>query len=289
GEPANQIVDSARLRNVAPGGSGDLSTTLTSSAAPFGPMHHETQCGFKIRGALFTSAYSKGARVEEPDQPIDDLRVQVNSGPYASVLLTLDTGAAIVLPAISEFLCALTIDDGELVDVAYEPSANSHRWPMFEQRAAEVRTLRAVASSSTRNGVFRLDQKDALKLARQMQYAKSVDPALAVYAAYAYQDLQRTDLIKKMCGYMHGDIGARFFDLALLAGELRDTKIGSDPTVMGFVPLLAQGWAQLAAHRVRFPQPFDGMERYLLNSPWTMFNPEGAALIHKALKQGVVL
>ncbi|MCU7807377.1 MAG: caspase family protein [Candidatus Thiodiazotropha sp. (ex Semelilucina semeliformis)] len=289
GEAADQILDSVRLRNVASGGSGDLSTTLTSTAAPFGPMHHETQCGFKIRGALFTKAYSKGAWVEEPDQPIDDLRVQVNNGPYASVLLTLDTGAAIVLPAISEFLCALTIDDGELVDVAYEPSANSHRWSMFEQRAADVRTLRAVASSSTLNGVFRLDQKDALKLARQMQYAKSVDPALAVYAAYAYQDLQRTDLIKKMCGYMQGDIGARFFDLALLAGELRDTKIGSDRAVMGFVPLLAQGWAQLAAHRVSFPQPFDGMERYLLNSPWTMFNPEGAALIHKALKQGVVL
>ncbi|MCU7852588.1 MAG: caspase family protein [Candidatus Thiodiazotropha sp. (ex Monitilora ramsayi)] len=284
----SQIMDIANTRGIGQGDDG-FSTTLASTVVPFGPMHHETECGFKIRGARFVSAFSEGAWVQDPDHPADDLGANVKDGPFSSVLLTLDTGAGVVLPAISGFLCALTVDDGELIDVAYEPSDNSQRWNEFEQRADEVRALRAVAASSTRNGVFRLDQTDALKVARQMQYAKGVDPALAVYAAYAYQDLQRKDLIREMCMFMHEDIGARFFDLALLAGELRETAVGSDPIIMGFMPLLAQGWAQLSAHQVRFPKRFDEITRHITNSPWTMFDVEGTALIHEAIKQGEVL
>lgn len=282
------ITDMARLGGASPAGHDDFSATVASTAVPFGPMHHETLCGFKIRGARFTDSFATAASVETPDQPTDDLRAYPGDRPHASVLLTLDTGASIVLPAISGFLCALTVDDGELVDVAYEPSDNTDRWARFEQHAAEVRTLRAVAASSTRNGVFQLDGEDALKLARRMQYEKSVDPALAVYAAYAYQDLQRKDLIVEMSHFMRQDIGARFFDLALLAGEMRNSRVGDDPEVMGFIPLLAQGWAQLSAQRVTLPGPLQGMERHLLNSPWTSFNGDGAAVIHSAIEQGVV-
>ena len=262
---------------------------VLSTAAPFGPMHHETQCGFKIRGARFTSAFSTRAQVEAADQAGEDLRVGLPDRSTASVLLSLDTGASVVLPAIAGFLCGLTIEEGELVDVAYEPSDNSPRWHEFEQRAQEVRKLRAIASSSTRDGVFRLEQADALSLARQMQYAKGVDPALALYAAYAYQDLQQNDLIKTMCSFMYEDIGAVFFDLALLAGDLRNRQTGDDPSIMGFMPLLSQGWAQLSVYNVSLPPALEGMARYLLNSPWTMFNQEGSALIRNAIGQGVVL
>jgi hypothetical protein len=284
-----EITDLARQRGAGPNGNDTFSTIVNAAAAPFGAMHHETQCGFKIRGSRFTSSFALGAAVEEPGQPTDDLRAQPINRPFASVLLTLENGAGIVLPAVSGFLCAVTVDQGELVDVAYEPSDNTDRWAYFEQHAAEVRTLRAVAASATRNGVFRLEGDDALKLAQRMQYEKSIDPALAIYAAYAYQDLQRKDLILEMSGFMRQDLGARFFDLALLAGELRDTTLGTDPAVMGFMPLLAQGWAQLSAYRVRFPEPLNGIERTLMDSPWTLFNREGVAMLRNAIQLGVVI
>jgi hypothetical protein len=53
--------------------------------------------------------------------------------------------------------------------------------------------------------------------------------------------------------------------------------------------LLSQGWAQLSVYNVSLPPALDGMARYLLNSPWTMFNQEGSALIRNAIGQGVVL
>jgi len=288
GDSPAHISEIARRLGADPIGRDNFSATVASASVPFGAMHHETKCGFKIRGAQFVASFSRNAVVEDPGRPANDLRVNSINRPGFSVLLILDTGAAVVLPAIPGFLCALTIDQGELVDVAYEPSDNSERWPQFEQCASKVRTLRAVAASSTWNGVFRLEGDNAFEVARQMQYAKGVDPALAVYAAYAYQDLQRRDLIRSMSGYMEGDLGARFFDLALLSGDMRDTTVGNDPRVLSFVPLLAQGWALLAAYRVTMPNTLDGIERYLLNSPWTMFNNEGADLIRRAIAEGTV-
>jgi len=48
---------------------------------------------------------------------------------------------------------------------------------------------------------------------------KGVDPSLALYAAYAYHDLQRRDLIKEMQSFLRDDLGLAFFDIALLSGD----------------------------------------------------------------------
>ena len=99
------VVDADLLPAVAPGFDPSAGVAppadVLSTAAPFGPMHHETQCGFKIRGARFTNAFSLRAQVEAVDQAGDDLRVGLPDGSTASVLLSLDTGASVVLPAIA--------------------------------------------------------------------------------------------------------------------------------------------------------------------------------------------
>jgi hypothetical protein len=277
------ILESPRLN-----ASAEVAGNLVRAAEPFGPAHHETECGFKIRGAQFLDVYSRMGEASMIPGKVDDIRVSPQrSG--ASVLFALDGGRYVVLPAIPGFLGALTVEDGELVDVAYEPSDNSGRWAMFQNRAREIRELRAVASSATRNGVFRLEGEDALSIARRMQYSKGLDPGLAIYAAYGYDGLRRRNLIREMGDFMRNDLVGRFFDIALLAKDLDGQQSGHDPAVFSFVPLLAQGWALLSANRVSLPPELWGLERSLVPSVWTMFDAEGGRRIRQAMEQGVVL
>jgi hypothetical protein len=261
-------------------------------AQPFGPTHHETACGFKLRGARVVDAVAAaGVKVEFAGggtTPGDDLRVQNPAHPGSNVLLVLDSGAGVLLPAVPEFLCALSFDeDGELADVAYEPSDNTWRWDLFRQRAAEIRQLRAIAASALARGSFKLEGEDALAIARRMQFAKGIDPSLAVYAAYAYHDLQRLDLLRQMHDYLRGDLGAALFDVALLARALDKRKIGVDaPPTLGALPLMAQGWTLLRAFEVRLPAALAALEGHRVSSLWTMFDAAGVATIRGAFAQG---
>jgi hypothetical protein len=183
----------------------------------------------------------------------------------------------------------LTVEDGELIDVAYEPSDNSGwRWTDFSAQHREIRGLHAAASSATRNGVFRLEGEDALTMARSMQMSKCLDPALGVYAAYGYSDLRRRELIRGMSSYMRQDLGGALFDVAMLARELDRKTTGGDPAVFGFAPLLAQGWALLSAYRIALPPSLEGLHRTLMPSVWTLFNSEGVGRVRKAMLTGEV-
>jgi hypothetical protein len=184
---------------------------------------------------------------------------------------------------IPGFLVALTFDDGELVDVAYEPSKNTWRWDLYKDHVDEVRALRAVAAASSRHGRFRLDDQDAIKVAQKMQYAKGIDPTLAVYAAYAYHDLQALDRIRHMSGYQRGDIGVVFFDLALLSRALIKKAIGPNDDIVPFVPLLSQGWALLKAHDVKLHRALGGIESTMRESLWSLYNVTGLEMLKNAL------
>ena len=280
---AKTILESPRLTALA-----GVTGNLIRAAEPFGPSHHETECGFKIRGARFLDVYS--AKSQPAIAGSDDIRVSsINNNPGASVLLNLDGTRCVVLPAIPGFLGALTVEDGELVDVAYEPSDNNWRWGEFNNRSQEIRALRAIAASATRNGVFRLEGEDAMAVAKRMQYSKGVDPALAIYAAYGYEGINRRDPIREMSRFMMDDLRGRFFDIALLAKELTGKQSGRDPTVFSFVPLLAQGWALLSANRVSLPPELIGLERFLVPSVWTMFDGTVWPMIQQALSMGAIL
>ena len=194
-----------------------------------------------------------------------------------------------MIPAVAGFVAAVTVKDGELVDVAYEPSTNTWRWNEFNQKADEVRALRAVAASASQHGRFRLDQEGALNIARKMQYAKGIDPTLAIYAAYAYHDLQATDRIREMSRYQREDLGVTFFDLALLSRELveKDVRRG-DAKIVPFVPLFSQGWPLLMANRVRLHPALDGIQRTMRESVWSLFDSEGLDKLQHVLLSGEV-
>jgi hypothetical protein len=267
-------------------GAGALAETVEQVAKPFGPDHFETSCGVKVRGARIIDFFARRARGELLDGNL--LRIEALDGPAASVLLSFERNVGTVIPVIDGFVAALTFEDGELVDVAYEPSANTHRWDRYQRNADEVRALRAVAASSSQHGRFRLERADAMEIAGKMQSRKAVDPTFAVYAAYAYHDLQEIDRIRAMSGFLENDVHVTFFDLALLSRELVGRPVRPDDFVVPFVPLLAQGWALLQAHRVQLPSALRGIERTLRESLWSLYDADGVDKLHQALQSGEV-
>jgi hypothetical protein len=261
--------------------------TAKRISEPFGPDHFETQCGIKVRGGRIVNFFVKAARGELLGNAGDILRLD-NVHKPVSVLLQFEGNKGTVIPAIPGFLAALTFDEGELVDVAYEPSANSWRWGPYQHTAQEIRTLRAIASASSQYGRFRLDQEDAINVAKKMQYAKGFDPTFSVYAAYAYHDLQAISQISEMSEYLRADIGATFFDLALLSGKLTKKWIQPEGNIIPFLPLLSQGWALLGALRVQLHPALQGIETEMRDSLWSLFNEVGVERLRVAMMTGGV-
>jgi hypothetical protein len=262
----------------------EMATSVERVAAPFGPDHFETECGVKVRGRRIVDFAAPGAKVEALGGAGDLLRVHALDMPAVSLLLRFEGAVGTVLPLLPGFIAALTFDDDELVDVAYEPSANNWRWSMYQERAAEVRALRAVAASASQHGRFRLDSQDALSVAQKMQYAKGIDPTLAVYAAYAYHDLQATERISHMVNYLGNDLGAIFFDLALLDRRLVGKTIQREDRIVPFVPLLSQGWALLKAHRFRLHPALAELEFDVRPSLWSLYDANGVRKLEQALQ-----
>lgn len=275
---------SSRADLAASGVGRDLLRTAEEVSSSFGPDHFETECGVKVRGTTLLEVVAGRAQVEVLTPELARV-APADVGP-TSVVVSFHGGTGTVIPVLPGFVAGLTVEDGELVDVAYEPSANSWRWSEFEHRAEELRFLRGVASSASRHGRFRLDSEQAPSLARHMQTGKGFDPTLAVYAAYAYSDLQDVAHLDEMSSFLRGDLGVGLFDVELLARHLVDVRVGPDVPVLPSAPLLAQGWGVLRAHRVRLPAALDGLGEHLLESVWSLYDPQGVALLCGALVKG---
>ena len=283
-DDAISVARSSRI----PGISG-IADLVSRIAQPFGPGHHESMCGFKVRGARIVAAHAANAGTTLFQSPGDVLRVDGMARPGSSILLELEQGTGVLLPALPGYLGALTFEGGEFVDLAYEPSENSDRWPEYQNRAGELRELRAVVAASVSRGVFRLERENALETSIAMQYAKGVDPSLAIYAAYAYADLNRHDLIQDMHRHLEDDLSGVLFDVAMLSRELVNVSITPNLRIFSPFPLLTQGWALLSAHRIQLPPSLAELQSTLaIDSVWTMFDRRGIDLVRQAFQHGEI-
>ncbi|MDN5853783.1 MAG: hypothetical protein L0K86_13245, partial [Actinomycetia bacterium] len=260
-----------------------VNSAITRSANPFGPDHFETGCGIKIRGMSITTAWSHTAQVDD-DLGGELARVDLVQRDAANVALTFADGTGGVLPVVRDFLTVLRFVDGTLVDVSFEPSANSWRREDYEARRDELEQLRGIVATAFRYGAFRLDHAGAEQLAVRMQHAKGVDPAMAVYAAYGYDGIGREDLIEQMQSYLRADLGIRLFDIALLGGDLAGTA-GHAEDLFPPMPMLAQGFALLDAQRVEPSPLLRQLRGHLAPSVWTLFDAEGAARLDEILTE----
>jgi hypothetical protein len=278
-----QLVKSGQVSNM------DLLVNTVGITTPtFGPTHFETHCGFKVRGQRFAAAFAVRAGTELLGSEGDIVRVDGAPRPGTSVLLTFPNGTGLALPAIPEFIGALTFEDGELSSVSYEPSDNSPRWSSYAFQEEQLRALKSVIASTARLGVFRLEGDDAPALARRMQMAKNTSPAMALYAAYAYFEQQRGNLIVEMRDYQKADLGFQFFDVALLARGLNGWNGVPRNDLLPSFPLLAQGWALLPAFRVSLPSQLAELQRCLIPSLWSIFDQRGVQILKAAIRSGAL-
>lgn len=262
-------------------GAGPLVRSVEDLYASPDPDDASMRCGITVRGARIDGFYASAAR----GKMLSAQRVRIDDvdGPAASVLLRFDDGTGTVVPVMNDFVAVLTFQEGELVDVAYEPAGDTPRGSALRDELARFRALRAVAASAAQHGRFRLEGEDAAQVARRMQRAKAVDPSFAVYAAYAYHDLGDVERIQGMSGYLKRDFEATWFDVALLGRMLAGRHVGLRDAVFPFVPLLSQGWALLGAHRVHLDPALQGIEETLHPSLWSLYGPAGVGQLADAL------
>jgi|688.fasta_scaffold164393_2 hypothetical protein len=258
-------------------------------AEPFGPMHMETKCGFKIRGTRVLACEGYQATFDIRNEGTL-VQTEFADRSARSVLLIFQDGTGMLLPAIKGFLTSVTIEDRQAVDVAVEPSDNTDRWQSYNEHANELRQLRAVISAALRNGTFRLEGDENEMMARKMQLAKSTDLSLALYSAHAYRDQGHRGRIHEMADSMQRDLGICLFDIALMANQLGERL--DEPQrefVFPFLPMLSQSWSLLPAYDVALSVPMEQIARCVMpNSLWTMYDKKGVLLISQVLREGKV-
>ena len=256
----------------------------------FGPTHFETECGFKLRGATMVGAVAAGFNVEIVDQERTILRAHPTDRSARQVLIELQGGSCVLLPAIPQFIGALTVDDGELVDVTYEPSEGSQQWWYYQANQTKMRALRSVIASSARLGVFRLDTSDAKGIATRIRYLKGFDPTMAVFAAYAFRDLRLHEQLHQMYEAMRMDMGIRLFDVTMLARKFNDDRPGpmGEQIPVGPFPLLSQGWSLVTALGVEMSSLRIALQRFLKPSLWSLFDAGASAILRQGLISGEI-
>ncbi|MBW8808047.1 MAG: hypothetical protein JF591_04290, partial [Lysobacter sp.] len=205
----------------------------------------------------------------------DAVTVSVDTDERQSqALIEFDDGNGVLLPVIAGFVGVLRLHERGLDEVWYEP-ADEFDASMSRE---ELDYLRQAIIKASSLGVFALESDDADALAVRMQNLKFQDPALAVYAAYAYHDIGQFRRIADMQNYLRYRMDVRLYDLALLSRELlKDAGLAHD--VVPALPMLSQGWALTGALSGRIPTELDGLRQQLRPSLWSLYTPEGVQSI----------
>jgi hypothetical protein len=268
-------------------GASAIASSLRNASNVTGPTHFETNCGIKVAGMDIANAViGPGAGAHMFDDSRQIVRIEGMKTPGASVLLEFADAFGVVVPVIRDFICAVTFEEGELIGIAYEPSDYSERWKFYKEKAEHFRSLRALTTSAARLGAFRLEGEDAQNLARMFQEAKNTDPAMALYAAYAYHQQRMHRELQEMHEFAKADLRMCLFDVAMLAGDFRGKNVSDVKDVFPSFPMFAQGWSLLSPLRVQLPDSLAGLRSHLVPQLWTMFDHEGTAMVRDVILSG---
>lgn len=261
----------------------------------------DVNCGLGVRGADVVEYLGLGcvAEIANPGATSGDriLRVKSNQErsltPFSrTVLLRFDGGDCAAIPAPEGYIATIVVNrngggngptDG-IVQVAYTPSHNDYRFEEFQNKRAQIESLRALVAGLARKGVLHLGKDVAAPFADKARVFKGYDPTLGIYAAYAYNDVGSVDDIRSVEGFMRQTLdGAMVYDIALL---LREAKTKTYPTLSPCCPMLSQGWALLRVLGGDLPGAVREASQHRRASLWTTFTPQGADIIFNAARSG---
>ncbi|MBC7842470.1 MAG: hypothetical protein H7099_09160 [Gemmatimonadaceae bacterium] len=266
-----------------------LEHTLARTGVVFGPDHFETQCGIKVRGAALADTFSPHATVSIGHLG-DVIQVGLEQGRAATnVFVKLADGSAVVVPALKDHITSLTIDDGRLRDVAFEPSLNTARGQALLARRGDNARLRNIIAAASSLGAFRVDAPaQGTALLEGLTRAGGLDPALSVYAAWALHDRRMRAEITKLHEQTAIELGVRIFDLAMLADTLADEQDAPATGLFPCVPFLTQGWSLLSAFDITLRGRLPELRAHLRPTLWTHITPAGAGILRDTLQSGLI-
>jgi hypothetical protein len=261
-------------------------------AGTLADVHHfETETGVTVLGAPIADVVAcDGAGVVILDSGNANRAgvVRINlRGPACSFALRFPDGRGTVLAGLRGFIAHVVVDPDGVTSVSYVPSDNSWRSNDYKQRRKRIDAVRATVAAAVRFHVFRLDHRsEAAQVAERVRVMKGLDPSLGLYAAYAYSDADRRDDVESVRSFLHSDLRADLFDVALLAGR-RGQWPPAGP-VVPFCPMLTQGWNFLRARAVELPSVLDEAQDELEPALWTTFKPQRTDIIFAAIRGGEI-
>jgi hypothetical protein len=287
GQGAQAAADVVRQAKYGAG----ISDAIDRYAAPAPVDHFETQTGFAVTGATVVRATSPKIPAELLGSHLVRLHPAAVDVPSASLLIEFDGGTGTVLPALRGYVGHIFVDGGSVTNVNYVPSTNSARWNDYQYVRERVEAVRAAVAAAAGLGVFRIAPQEAQAFADKIRELKVFDPALGLYAAYAYASAGIQSEVESVLKYMRYDLTAELFDVAMLARRNvrpRETGIGAvdELPILPFCPMLRQGWSLLAVQGAELPAAARKARDWLLPALWTTFAPEGVELLREAMARG---
>ena len=185
-------------------------------------------------------------------------------------LVQLRDGSGLLVPIFNGCIATLKWDTDGRMALHYDPLyAHADTDDM-----RQLQWLRAVVAEAAKQNVFEVDKASAQALDERMAKLQFLDPALALYAAYAYREIGEIDRIRALRDYLFQRLGVHLFDLALLSRDLlRGPYTPTD--FMPATPLLSTGWVLMDALGRRLPAELRSLRQYDTGQLWAHYSPQG--------------
>ncbi|MCD0499257.1 caspase family protein [Achromobacter sp. MY14] len=185
-------------------------------------------------------------------------------------MVQLRDGSGLLVPVFHGCIATLRWDAEERIALHYDPLYAQADTDDMRQ----LQWLRAVVAEAAKQNVFEVDKTSAQALDERMAKLQFLDPALALYAAYAYREIGEIDRIRELRDYMFQRLGVHLFDLALLSRDLlRGPYTPTD--FMPATPLLSTGWVLMDALGHTLPAELRSLRQYDTGQLWAHYSPQG--------------
>ncbi|MEU0221042.1 caspase family protein [Streptomyces sp. NPDC006265] len=212
----------------------------------------------QVTGNSIKAIYTDGAKAEHVAS--DVVQIEVDAAQRASsILLHLESGHCVVIPALLGRVATAVFRQDQLVDVSYAPLSEGTRGRREPLDATYV-DRRAWIAAASRYGLTWWEGYTPDDLMGLFAKHGEADPSLAIYLAYGLASLGQRDLVGKLLTRDNLEAGNAFYDVMLLSEDW-------GRPVLPFTPLLARGWALVG--------PLTGDEVPEVPAPqtshWTLF------------------
>lgn len=258
-----------------------------------GRVSFETMTGFTIIGIKIKNVMFNGFWELFVENEMDNVRIHPQAG-LNSGLLILENGNSIPIAILEGYIGTLVFDKAQLVTINYTPSLHNENFKFFENNEAGIDNLRASVASKASMGfdysskfLNDFDDKGTLNLQTAGNYllqGNSIDLSLGLYAAYGYRQEGKLKEISTIFDTMKKGNQKIIFDVAMLAGKMKDEHLILAP----FCPMLALGWAYSQHFEKEIHPLIMVASNHLVPGLWTTFDSTGTKIITKMFNEKLI-